>query len=600
MAFKSVSRAMWSTSLVAFRQRTMASGAGQCSLCGAGKRPASYYLPSSSSASRLEVLNGTGPRSFSSTSHRLLRGRNPSFRYRRRTPQTSTVLLERFIKQTNLDGSLVAKAPFNLSCYGSYFDSENSVDIAKNKLMEAQRDEFYSEEKIRRREETSHNLEENVLQGEREAQELSLSPEPDNGAGIFLQVEGVENVATNRDIGDVERKILDQLSGHGSQEILDGIHNRSRSPLHVKLYGKSHLRVDSYSIYKGKSHASHIYVSDAGSTEEAVKMLSETGSSGPAAGHFAPSGSVSIWRPRQVSEVEISEGVPGWSTEEVVSSLKIYAPAHVLEDPDSCLKASFLCPTVMNKIYLETERHGNIELNCKLMDQFISVGLLSEYGSIFVKDVWSQDIKLASRWGDIVCEGTMEGNITAETFGDGDFVSRITVGPKLKVTTERGDISLWGDCFAEVAELYTLSGHVHLRYLYGCAKILVKEQGSVSVNVVEGSLAGVVKSGTIFAHIDKLTEDSFLEVESGEITLTLPPSFPFRVVLSAPRTNVSPNVLNSGEFFLSGDGQESFVSGVVTGPGEFQPTLTVRCQAGSITLQCARKERESDMGFDSS
>jgi len=32
-----------------------------------------------------------------------------------------------------------------------------------------------------------------------------------------------------------------------------------------------------------------------------------------------------------------------------------------------------------------------------------------------------------------VCEGTMEGNITAETFGDGDFVSRITVGPKLKV-----------------------------------------------------------------------------------------------------------------------------------------------------------------------
>jgi hypothetical protein len=27
----------------------------------------------------------------------------------------------------------------------------------------------------------------------------------------------------------------------------------------------------------------------------------------------------------------------------------------------------------------------------------------------------------------------MEGQITAETFGDGDFVSRITVGPKLKV-----------------------------------------------------------------------------------------------------------------------------------------------------------------------
>jgi hypothetical protein len=32
-----------------------------------------------------------------------------------------------------------------------------------------------------------------------------------------------------------------------------------------------------------------------------------------------------------------------------------------------------------------------------------------------------------------------------------------------KVTTESGDISLWGDCFAETAELYTITGHVHLR-----------------------------------------------------------------------------------------------------------------------------------------
>ena len=30
---------------------------------------------------------------------------------------------------------------------------------------------------------------------------------------------------------------------------------------------------------------------------------------------------------------------------------------------ESCLKGSFLCPIVMNKIYLETERHGNIEVS---------------------------------------------------------------------------------------------------------------------------------------------------------------------------------------------------------------------------------------------
>ena len=40
----------------------------------------------------------------------------------------------------------------------------------------------------------------------------------------------------------------------------------------------------------------------------------------------------------------------------------------------------------------------------------------------------------SNRFGDIICEGTIEGNMTAEIFGDGDFVSRITVGNRLKVT----------------------------------------------------------------------------------------------------------------------------------------------------------------------
>jgi hypothetical protein len=62
------------------------------------------------------------------------------------------------------------------------------------------------------------------------------------------------------------------------------------------------MYVHEFGLWCGRSHASHIFVSDAATTEEAVKMLSENGGSGPAssAGQFAPSGSVSIWRPRQV------------------------------------------------------------------------------------------------------------------------------------------------------------------------------------------------------------------------------------------------------------------------------------------------------------
>ena len=43
--------------------------------------------------------------------------------------------------------------------------------------------------------------------------------------------------------------------------------------------------------------------------------------------------------------------------------------------------------------------------------------------------------KYLSRFGDIVCEGTVEGNIKAEIFGDGDFVSKILVSNILKVNS---------------------------------------------------------------------------------------------------------------------------------------------------------------------
>ena len=52
----------------------------------------------------------------------------------------------------------------------------------------------------------------------------------------------------------------------------------------------------------------------------------------------------------------------------------------------------------------------------------------------------------------------------------------------------------------------------------------------------------------------------------------------------AERTIISSHILNSGEFFLN-EGLEHFVSGVEETTADIQPTLTVRCRQGLITLQ---------------
>ena len=146
----------------------------------------------------------------------------------------------------------------------------------------------------------------------------------------------------------------------------------------------------------------------------------------------SPSGSVSIWRPKEISQVDISSGLldAGNVPEEVASSLKVYCPPHLLDQQKNGITSVFHTPTLMNKIFLEAEKHGSIDLNCNLMDQLVSVGLVTHWGNIKVRDIWAEDIKMATNTGDILCYGSIEGNITAETASDGDFIARGVVGPR--------------------------------------------------------------------------------------------------------------------------------------------------------------------------
>jgi len=460
-------------------------------------------------------------RSISSSNIIRVRSKNSS-RYWTRRPGHSA-LLDKFVKQTSVDGSLIAKAPVHLKCAASFFDSEGNIDLARNYSIGVQRDEANRMEKINRRKETSKELEGEILgEGESVDTDIDAYSGSDNGAGIFMEE---ENISLFKDISDEEKKTLYKLASSDATMVENFTNHtrRSRTPLQLSLYGRSKHRVDSYSILSGKQSHSHIYISDASTTEEASSMFS-LDNGGP-----YTSGSVSIFKPREVSQVEISSGLyEGGAAEEVASSLKVYCPSHLLENSKNGITMVFHTPTLMNKIYLEAQRHGSIDLNCNLMDQLVSVGLLTQMGNIKVKDMWAEMIKLATRTGDILCYGTVEGDITAETAADGDFIARCIVGTRLKVTTDAGDICLWDDCHSDVAELYTVYGNVHCKRLYGNTKILIKEQGTATLNVVTGSIAVVVKHGEIIAHVDSISEDSFIELETGDIVVHVGTDFPFR------------------------------------------------------------------------
>ena len=381
---------------------------------------------------------------------------------------THYTMLDKFTKQTSPDGSLIVKAPMNLKCSASYFDQDNQVDSNKNIKIGQSRQEANKIQRLNRRNSVHDDIEEEDFPEDRR--------EPDNGAGIFMQS---EHLASIRDISDVERSflqsIVDKNMKQGSADQV--VRASSRSPLQVSLWGRPLHRVDSYSIVSGALTHTHMYVSDASTGEEAISMFSMDNEGGNTV--TPPSGQVDIWRPREdsQSQVEITSGMFDDSLrDEVVSTFKIHSPPHILAQEKNGISMNFRTPILMNQIFLEAERQGSIDLNGLLMDQLVTVGLVTEAGNIKISDIWAEEIKLASNTGDVMCYGTLEGSVRAETLGDGDFTARSVVGPRLDVVTDRGDICVWDDCHSEVTQLFTNNGNITCNRLYSDAKICIKKE----------------------------------------------------------------------------------------------------------------------------
>eukprot|EP00095_Tigriopus_kingsejongensis_P004297 maker-scaffold722_size106786-snap-gene-0.33 protein:Tk04297 transcript:maker-scaffold722_size106786-snap-gene-0.33-mRNA-1 annotation:"8-oxoguanine dna glycosylase" len=472
--------------------------------------------------------------------HRVPRGsgpRSPSFGYHRSSP----VLLDKFVKHVKYEASLVVKAPFHIKVKGSHFDHDPAqLKTASSDVSET---------------------------------------DPRTELPSILK-----KLMHQRQIGDKERDILNQLTEDIRVEYESQLnefrrmdpHFSKKTQLHFLLNGRKVHRVDSYSILSSKSQHSHVYVTDATNFEEAQAMIARLESGNK----FESCGSISIWQPKYPGGSSGSDMEPGSgisSNAEVVGGLKLYIPHHVLETFDNGLKGVFLVPTLMDRIYLQSKNEGSVELDGQLINELVSVGIYTEAGHIRVKELCSCEVKLASRFGDIVSEGTLEGHVVVETYGQGAFRAKYIEGPTLTVTTESGDVLVSGDCNSNSSQFFTQTGNITLKHLYNSNCILIREKGELSLNLVQGEITGIVKKGNIHATLESITGSSSLQAMDGDITLTIPEKHSFRICATAITSNIAPKILNTGELFLSEkSAHQKFTSGsLLSGKDEDYPLLTI-------------------------
>eukprot|EP00096_Caligus_rogercresseyi_P008185 TRINITY_DN2662_c0_g1_i1.p1 TRINITY_DN2662_c0_g1~~TRINITY_DN2662_c0_g1_i1.p1 ORF type:complete len:525 (-),score=186.21 TRINITY_DN2662_c0_g1_i1:116-1690(-) len=503
-----------------------------------------------------------GFRTYSGGSPMRLRGSRGGGRggFRGSNGGGSTYLLDKFVKQFTPNGSLILRCPFNVKVRGSYFDKANNVDRLKNKRVT---EEIFNESP---RDRSPENEEEesvggsNPLMIEKLSQTLeSLLPPPPHEAG-------------------------------------------ARTPLHFLIYGRLSHRIDSYSIVDAAQRVStHVYLTDSG--VEAETLLTQRTINGASAP--PPDGLLSLLTPniilpaemegKKLKELLQDSKTPG-ENESLSSSFKLYAAKHIRDANNSGIKTVFLIPTVMNKIYLQGEGASSLELDASLIHKVDSVGMTTEFGNISVRDLVSDDIRLASHMGDVISEGNLDGHIVVETKHDGDFLASHVDGPSLLVNTEEGDINVLGTVNSDVSQFYTRNGHIFVRHLSNQSYMLVRDSGSINGSVEQGFLTAVVKTGSIQLRIDSLSADSSLQVENGEITLRVRKDRNFRISSIAQHTNLSPQIANQGDLSVNEETlHETFlIEPTCKGSSVLpSPILKVEVLQGTLNLSFIPEDEES-------
>ena len=149
-------------------------------------------------------------------------------------PEAKLRLLDKFIKFTNIEGSIVAKAPFSLRVCGVFFKKDNSVYTEKNFMIGNQRERFRKDELKRNRREFPEKLKQKFIDDRIEAKEREKQ--------AALTEEQLEEVA--------EKKRRERMADESILESLgDRLGDRlgpvkttimmTRSPIIMNIYGRS-------------------------------------------------------------------------------------------------------------------------------------------------------------------------------------------------------------------------------------------------------------------------------------------------------------------------------------------------------------------------
>jgi len=245
---------------------------------------------------------------------------------------------------------------------------------------------------------------------------------------------------------------------------------------------------------------------------------------------------------------------------------------------------------IVHNVNVVTSRNASVE--CKNMVESKFCHITSEEGDVSITRLKTANLIIQTEGGNVFCNGSIQGSISIIT-GDGSVIcDKRFIGPTLDITTDEGDITVTS-CFSDHSKFQTNKGNLLLQNIHNDSYVVVHEEGNVTMQGIDGSTNVFVKKGNLNLNMNRITHESMIHVEDGDINVKVTDRYPLKVCITADKIMLDENFGKYGTVNMKEDNYEHFLGTIQ--PDKFSPVCQIMTEKGNVAVesQC----RVASMGF---
>ncbi|XP_039219741.1 protein FAM185A isoform X1 [Crotalus tigris] len=250
----------------------------------------------------------------------------------------------------------------------------------------------------------------------------------------------------------------------------------------------------------------------------------------------------------------------------------------VSDDVDGAASLDVRMPV---KFDLDIKTSGN---GCVKIEQMESTNcrVETEKGASVLKSIKSQKIDIRAKGGDVICLGSLQGNINILVSQESGVNAEKLQGSSINIASENGLLKA-KYLYADSSFLTSAAGDILLGTVHGDSTLETKT-GSITVDSSEGSLKACTYQGEIDAYVLRQTGAVNLVSQEGSIVVKVPGTLQASLKLSGTKVEISPEIQLQGiQTVLREDCVT--VTGHLDQKDEKGKCIKAETQRGTITLK---------------